>query len=151
MTIKELLQKIIDKTDNKTLLCRVVNVNADYTATVEPLNEYPSLNDVRLTAKLQSQRGFILVPKNNSIVCVAFADNYPFITLTSEIQDIIIAIDGKITLKNNTENFGKLIVDLISAIERLTVTTAVGPSGTPINIAEFTTIKNRFKNLLNIN
>ena len=41
-----------------------------------------------------------------------------------------------------------LLEELIDTINALTVPTGVGPSGTPINIADFTAVKNKLKNFL---
>jgi hypothetical protein len=49
--------------------------------------------------------------------------------------------DGKISIGNGTIELLDLIDRLISAISAMTVTTALGPSGPPINIADFLAIQ----------
>lgn len=52
------------------------------------------------------------------------------------------------TIKRSTESLKKILEDLFDAILQLTVTTPMGPSGTPINAVTFTQIKQRIPNLL---
>lgn len=51
------------------------------------------------------------------------------------------------TIKRGSESLKTIISDLIDKILLLTVTTPNGPSGTPINAAEFSAIKSRLPNL----
>lgn len=60
--------------------------------------------------------------------------------------EVILTRDG-ITIKRSSESLKKIISDLIDKILLLTVTTPNGPSGTPINAADFTAIKQRLPNL----
>lgn len=59
------------------------------------------------------------------------------------------AIAGGFTITRGNSGLKKTLGDLCDAISRLTVSTGTGPSGTPINIAEFTTIKQDLENYLN--
>jgi hypothetical protein len=56
-------------------------------------------------------------------------------------QTILKASTGGLILKKGDAGLKKTLESLIDAILKLTVTTPVGPSGTPINAQEFTTIK----------
>jgi hypothetical protein len=51
-------------------------------------------------------------------------------------------------LKIQSENLASVLSSLIDAICSITVPTATGPSGVPINSATFTTIKNRLLKIL---
>jgi len=51
------------------------------------------------------------------------------------------------TIKTSSESLKAIISDLIDKIMALTVTTPVGPSGVPINVADFAAIKTRLPNL----
>lgn len=52
-----------------------------------------------------------------------------------------------ITMQRGSETLKSLLSDLIDAILAETHTTSSGPSGTPINAAQYTAIKNRLPNL----
>ncbi|MEO1053909.1 MAG: hypothetical protein AAFX87_24950 [Bacteroidota bacterium] len=52
-----------------------------------------------------------------------------------------------ITIKKDDEDLKSIITDLITAIKALTVSTGVGPSGPPINIADFAAIEARIPKL----
>ena len=56
--------------------------------------------------------------------------------------------DGLLSVKNDAYSLQKAFEDLIKAIKVLTVTTGTGPSGTPINFAQFDLITTNLKNLL---
>jgi len=59
-----------------------------------------------------------------------------------------IILDGvKYTIKNQQEDLKKLFKDLVAEIMKITVTTGTGPSGTPINIAQFQQIDLRIAKL----
>lgn len=55
---------------------------------------------------------------------------------------------GKLKLENRLVNFGAVLNELINALTTLTVTTTDGPSGPPINAAEFTAIARKLSALL---
>jgi hypothetical protein len=52
------------------------------------------------------------------------------------------------TMTRGGEGLKKILTDLISTINQLTVPTGVGPSGPPINLAAFTAISTRLNNFL---
>jgi len=55
---------------------------------------------------------------------------------------------GLISIKNSASSLKGIIDKILDAISKLTVTTANGPSGTPINAAEFSAIKVELATLL---
>ncbi|MFT5890158.1 MAG: hypothetical protein ACI9Y7_000247 [Dokdonia sp.] len=57
-------------------------------------------------------------------------------------------LDDKFTLKNDVTDLRAELDALLSAIQALTVTTPVGPSGPPINIADFIQVQNNINQLL---
>ena len=57
-------------------------------------------------------------------------------------------LDDKFTLKNDVTDLRAELDALLVAIQALTVTTPVGPSGPPINIADFIQIQNNINQLL---
>lgn len=62
--------------------------------------------------------------------------------------NINLGIDGLISIKNSASSLKMIIDKLIDGITRLTVTTPSGPSGPPINVAEFTALKTELLTLL---
>jgi hypothetical protein len=148
---REIFQNIVGTKKVSGMTCKVMKVSG-YEVEAEPLREAPLLNDIRIKVNLENDNGITIIPVVGSAIFVVFADeDSPFIALYSDIQEIKYKINGKFTLSNTSGNLGQIIEDLIAAIEKLTVTTGVGPSGVPINLAEFTGIKTRLKNLLNTN
>lgn len=98
-------------------------------------------NAVRLRC-FNGNKGFLVYPAKDSYVMVSSIYNEPenlYVSMFSEIDAVSIS---------HTESLAKLIDDLITAIIKLTVPTPAGPSGTPVNIAEFKEIANRFKKLI---
>lgn len=101
---------------------------------------------------------------NNSIGLVTPAGNKVFIKdidgelyIQTNSKVNISILEGpslKMTQKGFTFNFGddfslkKTLTQILDAILQLTVTTGVGPSGTPINAQTFTDIKNSLDNYL---
>lgn len=63
-------------------------------------------------------------------------------------QATIKAGTGGLTLTKGSSGLKKTLDDLLTAILALTVTTGVGPSGTPINAADFTKIQSDLSNYL---
>ena len=69
------------------------------------------------------------------------------LTVTVNTTKLTMEQDG-FTIERGSESLKKLLSDTLDKILALTVTTPNGPSGTPINFADFTAIKNRIPNLL---
>lgn len=63
-------------------------------------------------------------------------------------QATIKATTGGLTLTKGSSGLKKTLNDLLSAIQKLTVTTGVGPSGPPINIADFVKVQTDLSNYL---
>lgn len=61
-------------------------------------------------------------------------------TLTAGTTTVKASVAG-VTIKRGASGLKKTLDDLLSAIQRLTVTTPMGPSSPPINIAEFVKIQ----------
>jgi hypothetical protein len=131
--------------------------------------------DVRIQSLPQAGKGVTILPKKDSFVLVSRIGNSNelFISAFSEIDQLLFQIgdtsfkatnegveivkDNKttflqndlFTIKTSNESLKTILKDLITAIGALTVTTGVGPSGIPINKAQFDAIKTRLDNLLN--
>lgn len=96
----------------------------------------------------------LVTPEGNKIF-IKDIDGELYIQTNSKVN--ISIIEGpslKMTQKGFTFNFGddfslkKTLTQILDAILQLTVTTGVGPSGTPINAQTFTDIKNSLDNYL---
>lgn len=96
----------------------------------------------------------LVTPEGNKIY-VKDVDGELYIQTNSKVN--ISILEGpslKMTQKGFTFNFGddfslkKTLTQILDAILQLTVTTGVGPSGTPINAQTFTDIKNSLDNYL---
>lgn len=55
---------------------------------------------------------------------------------------------GGLTLKKGSSGLKKTLNDLLAALQKLTVPTGVGPSGVPVNIADFAKIQQDLSNYL---
>ena len=96
----------------------------------------------------------LVTPEGNKIY-IKDVDGELYIQTNSKVN--ISILEGpslKMTQKGFTFNFGddfslkKTLTQILDAILQLTVTTGVGPSGTPINAQTFTDIKNSLDNYL---
>ena len=96
----------------------------------------------------------LVTPEGNKIY-IKDIDGELYIQTNSKVN--ISILEGpslKMTQKGFTFNFGdnfslkKTLTQILDAILQLTVTTGVGPSGTPINAQTFTDIKNSLDNYL---
>jgi hypothetical protein len=117
--------------DKPKVLCKVQSIE----------NEELVFEDVRLRAIDDAQdKGFVLFPKVGSTVLIGQIKNTSayYVAMYSEIDKVKWATDA--------ENLKDLLADLLTAIKAITVTTGVGPSGTPINVASFVAIENRLNN-----
>lgn len=69
------------------------------------------------------------------------------LTLLSD-QTTVKITTGGLTLRKGGSGLKKTLGDLLTAIQKLTVTTGVGPSGPPINIADFQKVQQDLSNYL---
>lgn len=63
-------------------------------------------------------------------------------------QATIKATTGGLTLAKGSSGLKKTLDDLLAAIQKLTVTTSLGPSGPPINMADFIKVQKDLSNYL---
>ena len=108
------------------------------TCEVEPLDGSADFVDVPLQA--DKGKGMVLYPVIGSVVIVSMLDkDSAFVSMVSEVE--------LIDFQTQNESLKTLIEDLIAAIKAITVTTPSGPSGTPVNFAQFDSIKTRLSKL----
>lgn len=129
-----------------------------------------TLFNCRLNAIIDSyESNILIVPKDGSQVAYLLVENQDTNAIVigfTEIDKVIVKIgslslgieaesvkidggdSGKISIFNKSQNLSRLLSELIDEITKLTVTTSAGPSGTPINTAQFTTIKQKLTQLM---
>ena len=119
------------------------------TCTVE-IAESVLIYRVRLRSVTGSKAGFLIIPVIGSYVIISRIglSNEWYVSMFSEVEEIRSETVGKISILNTVENLKTIMNDLLAAIEAITVTTPAGPSGPPINIADFIAINLRINNLL---
>ncbi len=104
-------------------------------------------------------KGWWFVPAVESVVLVSRVDAAGTrlrVSMFSQVDKVICTTGetefsvGKDGYKLNRGASGllKTLTDLCAALEQLTVSTAMGPSGVPINLAAFTKIKQDLNNFL---
>lgn len=161
-------------TDN-VFYAKVVSVDdKEYTCQVRR-DDAVDYFDVRLRALVDSSlQGAACVPSVGStvLVCRIGNSNELFVTQYSQIdkmavtcKDVEILMDGTqihvkvadtvlrsttkgLTISRGSSGLKKTLNDLLTALQQLTVTTAVGPSGLPINIADFQKIQQDLTNYM---
>lgn len=154
----------------------VKSVDPDKRTCVVVDGEEMEYDDVLLYAVAnEGLKGWVLIPKADSTVLVGRigGSNELYVAMFSEVDAALLtvgdtveaAIDDKgLTLKADTTTLNatdkgltlargsaglkKTISDLCDALAKLTVTTGVGPSGIPINAADFIQIKKELDNYL---
>ena len=114
---------------------------------------------VPLRVLVSSQASFIEIPKINTNCVIVFRDanmQRPYILEVHECSKILMKIgaasysmnENGFSFVKNSSGLKKTLSDLLDAITKMTVTTATGPSGTPINAVDFTNIKDDLDNYL---
>lgn len=171
----ENVKKLIKGQEAAFFFGTVTGVNvAERTCTVKV--DQVSYEDVRLYGVVKSERkGFCFIPKSGSVVLVGRIDgsNELFVILFTEIDQVLLTIGDRmlfsldeaacevqmdtslvkvtangLTFSRGKSGLKKTLEQLVDAICRLTVTTATGPSGTPINAADFIKVKDDLSNYL---
>ncbi len=140
-TIAALIQKIAHSGEQaQVLVCTVDTVNGN-TCDVTPIDKsLAPLKKVRLTA-FEEKSGIIITPKKDSFVIIHMLSHVDaYVALFSEIE--------KVSLKNEQYSLRQAFDDLLDAITKLTVTTGTGPSGQPINMADFQQIQQNISKFL---
>ena len=100
--------------------------------------EFPEVRKIATAGK----KGIIVAPVVGSYVIVSRIANSDelFVSMYSEFDTV--------EIRNDKYSLKQAFDDLTDAIGRLTVTTATGPSGIPVNKAEFDMIKQKINDLL---
>lgn len=146
--IREYIQKISDggktgRSEVYSIVAKVKSVDlSEYTCDVEPINTGIELLGVKLHSGIGASNTMVVIPKvGSNVVCTFINKSQAYVALCEEAKSV--------EVKSSSESLNDILKDLITAIEQMTVTTGVGPSGVPINVMQFTAIKNRLTNLFN--
>jgi hypothetical protein len=108
---QKLISALTDFVDSKSkqiggLICKVKEVNqTDYTCYCEPIGDYADVQQVKI--KLAADKfGFFVIPKLESLVIVSFLnDGSAFISMVTEIDNLVIYIDRFNKLDVSTNGF----------------------------------------------
>lgn len=71
-----------------------------------------------------------------------------FLIDAETVEEYTISVTDKVSIRNETESLKDLVEELIEEIKKMKFTTNAGPTIRLLNSARFTTIKNKFNNLL---
>lgn len=137
--------------DTPGIVGRVVSVDEGaFTCDVEK-SAGVVYQDVRLRAISDGdEHGLVAIPQRGSHVLIARMDDGEYyVAMHSTVDRLQLAIgntlltatDKGFRLDRQAAGLRKTLSDLCDALGRLTVTTAVGASGPPINITEFQKIR----------
>lgn len=160
MNIQQSIKRIVDQSIPVQVVAgKVVSTDTQAMTCQVAVEGRPTRYDVRLRAVVSDDTGLVAVPKAGSMVLVAMVDNMPqssFVVATSELEKLQATIGNSyvevtaqgMMLKRGGESLKKLLSDTYAAIQAMTVTTPAGPSGPPINMADFVSLQTRLNNLL---
>lgn len=162
VAVKKALAEALGVNPNLPITATVVSIQND-TCTVKLLSELV-LSDVRLKATIsEDEDSFLIVPKVDSEVVLMSqtgALSSLMVIKVNSVESIIykkgafeFVVDGntgKVTLKKDDANFGKLVSDLIKEINNAIILTPAGPGKiAPSTKAKLTALDTKFKTILN--
>lgn len=175
--IAELRRRLVGGADDEpdTFYATIASVNETTRTCVVEAEEVP-YDDVLLYAVADAgRRGFCFVPTVGSPVLVSRigGSNELYVAMFSEVDRVLLTVGDKVSAKLDENGLSftagdtkleatadglelgkgsagllKTLSDLCDALTQLTVPTAVGPSGVPVNAADFARIKNELKQYL---
>jgi hypothetical protein len=157
--IRKKLKGMATANGSTTMLAKVKSVDdAEFTCVLEDDdNAELTYEDVRLRPVLDGAESFTLFPKVGTWVLAIRIeeDNDWMIIAAGEVDKVRmkcgtseLEIKNGFLIKKGSETMKKIMDDLFTAIQALTVNTNVGPSSVPINSGTFAAIKVRADNLL---
>lgn len=157
-----------------TGVCRNVDEAELVMDVIPDIDEDAVIHNVRLRAITDVADGCVIIPEEESDVVIGsiYGSGYYCLLQASKVKKVIIKMGNADVLVMNDEIYAKvgntvhkmtasthqidtgqesmkqLLTDLIEEIKLITVTTAAGPSGTPINNPQLDAIKQRIPKLL---
>jgi len=160
--LKKRFRELIDFKNSLPILATVVAVDG-VVCTVQ-INDTLKITDVKLRATSdESDNELLVIPKvKTNVLLLSLTGELDNLTIVKidEVEKIIYKQDGleiladgsdqKVSIKNKEKSLLELFQDLKTIIEGITVSTGVGPSGTPLppTIQALTQFETDFKNLL---
>lgn len=131
----------IPSVNSTVLVCRIGRSNELFVC------QYTEVDKVIFTSgdvSLTCDKDKIEVLKGDKLSVLIDTES---ITMKAD-QATIKASTAGLTLTKGSSGLKKTLNDLLTAIQKLTVTTGVGPSGPPINVADFVKVQQDLSNYL---
>lgn len=172
---RQTLAARLQTSNNSVIYAIIKSVDEDKRTCVVTIDEAEYTDVLLYSVAKDNLKGFVMIPKVDSVVLVSRlgGSNELFVSMFSEVDKVILTIEDKITaiidnagliltadkttlkattagltLTRGSDGLKKTLEALCDAITKLTVTTAMGASGTPINVADFMKIKQDLNNYL---
>lgn len=147
----------IPKMESVVLVCRIGRSNELFVCQFTEIDKVVFTdNDLELRIDLDN----IDITKGDNITIHVDAEKLEVVNdttkITHEAESLTMISDkatikiatGGLTLTKGSSGLKKTLEDMLTAIKALTVTTGVGPSGPPINIADFVKIEKDLPNYM---
>lgn len=132
---------LIPAIGSTVLVCRIGNSNQLFVCQYTEIDKLIfTIGDLSLTCDQDK----VELLKGDKLSVTADAES---ITMKAD-QAVIKTTTKGLTLTKGAAGLKKTLDDLLTAIQQLTVTTGVGPSGPPINIADFKKVQQELKDYL---
>lgn len=132
----------------QSFTAKVVSVSNEFCAVD---NDGYVYHEVRLRATIDGNSNqVILFPKVGSWVMVSriMDEDDFFVSMVSEVERVVMSIDGKFMIKNVSIGFKDLLNDFVAEIEGAVIQTPAGAgSMAPITVQKLEAIKNKINQL----
>ncbi|MEP0263786.1 hypothetical protein [Dokdonia sp.] len=136
-----------------------INTTADSIATLhftsedEESKQKIDITEVSTTIAINEDVTVVTLQENDLTITTDSGDGYSASIKSDEVifmkEDHLLKLkDDKFTIKNSGSSLLDELGKLVDEIKLITVTTPVGPSGTPINVMQLDGLKDSFSNLL---
>jgi hypothetical protein len=111
------LAKTDQLSEFKSIVCKASDINTtELTCTATPIDGTAEFFDVRLNAN--SQKGFVLIPKNNSIIIICqTSETSAFVSMVSEVDQIYLNGEnngGLVNVNDLTTKINQLVTQITS-------------------------------------
>lgn len=131
----------IPSVDSTVLVCRIGNSNELFVC------QFTEIDKILLTS------GDVALTVDSDKIEVLKGENVSVLIDTDSLmvqagQTTVKATTKGVTLAKGSSGLKKTLDDLLTAIQKMTVTTGVGPSGPPINMADFVKVQQDLNNYL---
>jgi hypothetical protein len=111
------LAKTDQLSEFESIVCKASDINTtELTCTATPIDGTAEFFDVRLNAN--SQKGFVLIPKNNSIIIICqTSETSAFVSMVSEVDQIYLNGEnngGLVNVNDLTTKINQLVTQITS-------------------------------------